>query len=143
MDDARATLTAPPPPATNGTHPSVNGNGTGRRPAALDVAWPFEPMGPRLRARTDGLIRTVGVLALAMSAVYLTYRWGWTLNRDALWFSVPLALAETYGFVTLLFLLITSWGPRRRVPPAAPRGLAVDVFVTTFDEPLRVIRKTA
>ena len=32
------------------------------------------------------------------------WRWGWTLNTDALWFSVPLALAETYGLLTAFFL---------------------------------------
>jgi cellulose synthase (UDP-forming) len=80
---------------------------------------------------------------LAYTTFYIAWRWLFTLNTAALWFSVPLALAETYGLVTAFFMTYTTWTLKRRVAPPAPRGLSVDVFVTTYDEPLNVIRKTA
>ena len=39
--------------------------------------------------------RVVAVISLAFSVFYIAWRWGWTINTEALWYSVPLALAET------------------------------------------------
>jgi cellulose synthase (UDP-forming) len=91
----------------------------------------------------ERLTRAVAALSLTVSLVYITWRWGWTLNTEALWFSVPLALAETYGVLTAAFMTFTAWELLRRQPPAALPGRTVDVFVTTLDEPLTIVRKTA
>lgn len=96
--------------------------------------------------RPDGrerLIRSVTAVSLAFSTIYIIWRWGWTLNTEALWFSVPLALAETYGLLTAFFLAFSAWGLARRPTPRPLRGRSVDVFVTTYNEPLSIIRKTA
>jgi cellulose synthase (UDP-forming) len=94
-------------------------------------------------ASSERLTHAVALLMLAYTTFYILWRWFFTLNTAALWFSVPLALAETYGLVTAFFMTYTTWTLKRRVAPPAPRGLTVDVFVTTYDEPLNVIRKTA
>lgn len=93
-------------------------------------------------AGRERLIRVVAVTSLAFSTFYIVWRWGWTINTEALWYSVPLAVAETYGLLTAFFLTFTAWGVKRRTPPAALRDRTVDVFVTTYDESLKIIRKT-
>ena len=94
-------------------------------------------------ANSERLTHAVALLMLAYTTFYIAWRWFFTLNTAALWFSVPLALAETYGLVTAFFMAYTTWTLKRRIAPPAPRGLSADVFVTTYDEPLNVIRKTA
>jgi cellulose synthase (UDP-forming) len=93
--------------------------------------------------RRERLTRVVAATSLAFSTGYIVWRWGWTLNTDALWFSVPLALAETYGLLTAFFLTFTGWKLRVRASEPPLRDRTVDVFVTTYDEPLAIIRKTA
>ncbi|MBA3891050.1 MAG: glycosyltransferase, partial [Gemmatimonadaceae bacterium] len=89
------------------------------------------------------MIRLVTAVSLAFSTIYVVWRWGWTLNTDALWFSVPLVLAETYGLLTAFFMAVTAWRLCDRAPAPPLNGRSVDVFVTTYDEPLAIIRKTA
>ncbi|MDP9349649.1 MAG: glycosyltransferase, partial [Gemmatimonadota bacterium] len=98
---------------------------------------------PRLPEWQERLFRGVAVLALAYSVYYIVWRWTATLNPDALWFSVPLALAETWAVLTAFITIHSVWRLRHREPlPAAP-GWSVDVFITCYDEPLEVIRRTA
>src|SRR3954468_16240384 len=96
-----------------------------------------------LNANSERLMHAVSILMLAYTTLYIAWRWLFTLNPDAMTFSIALALAETYGLVTAFFMTYTTWHLKRRIAPPAPRGLTVDVFVTTNDEPLNVIRKTA
>jgi len=98
---------------------------------------------PKLTARQERLIRAIAVVTLAYWTYYIVWRWGWTLNWHAWWFSVPLALAETWGLVTGFIMVHSVWRIRHRTPLPAPPGLSVDVFITCYDEPLEVIRRTA
>src|SRR5207247_4831936 len=66
-----------------------------------------------------------------------------TPNPDAPVFSSVLALAETYGIVSFAMLIMTVWRLHARATPPAPPGLSVDVFITCFDEPLPLVRRTA
>ncbi|HEV3485643.1 MAG TPA: glycosyltransferase, partial [Vicinamibacterales bacterium] len=66
-----------------------------------------------------------------------------TLNWDSPIFSVILVSAETWGLLTSAALIFTVWRLNHRTPPPAPPGLSVDVFITTYDEPLSVVRRTA
>jgi cellulose synthase (UDP-forming) len=45
--------------------------------------------------------------------------------------------------INSFFLIATVWKLKYRDAPPTPRGLAVDVFITNFDEPLEVLRRTA
>ena len=94
-------------------------------------------------ARRERVTRIVAATSVAFSLAYIVWRWGWTLNPDALWFSVPLAIAETYGLLTAFFLTFTGWRLAERTARPPLRDRTVDVFVTTYDEPLAIIRKTA
>src|SRR5512145_3324398 len=78
---------------------------------------------------------------LLVSAWYLTWRLG-TFNRDALVFSSLLYAAEVYGFATTLMHLFMTWRLTVREPPAPEEGVSVDVFVTTYNEPVGLLRKT-
>lgn len=98
---------------------------------------------PRTSPTRETVVRISAILILCYWAYYIGWRWTYTLNPDALWFSIPLVLAETWGLVTALFLVFTTWRLRDRSPAPPGPGLQVDVFVTTFDEPLEVIRRTA
>src|SRR4051812_18214178 len=98
---------------------------------------------PQLPARQETLIRAIAVVTLAYWTYYIVWRWGWTMNWHAPWFSIPLALAETWGLVTGFIMVHSVWRIRHRDPLPAPPGLSVDVFITCYDEPLEVIRRTA
>lgn len=87
-------------------------------------------------------IRTVAVIAVLYTAYYIGWRWTETLNPDALWFAIPLVAAETWGLIMFLGLVFTAWSVRSRPEVPAPEGLDAAVFITTYDEPLSVLRKT-
>ncbi|HEX8432780.1 MAG TPA: glycosyltransferase, partial [Longimicrobium sp.] len=98
---------------------------------------------PRLPAWQEQMIRTVAVLTLGYGTYYIIWRWMATLNPDALWFSIPLVLAETWGLLTAFVMVISVWKLQHRDTLPPPPDMSVDVFITTYDEPLEVIRRTA
>ena len=77
---------------------------------------------------------------------YITWRWTSSLNYDALWFSIPVVVAETLSFVGLLLYFHNLWSvddtpkqdpPKSRsevVSDGAKRRLSVDVFLPTYTE---------
>jgi cellulose synthase (UDP-forming) len=72
------------------------------------------------------------------------WRWSATIAWDAWWIAVPLVLAETYSLCESILYGITMWNARRRpTPPPAPKGRSVDVFITTYNEPLDIVLTTA
>src|SRR6187431_302080 len=76
----------------------------------------------------------VSVFALAVYATYLWYRAAYTINTDALGFSLLVYFAELHGFVSLFLYFHQVWRRRaRRVVAPAP-DQTVDVFVTTYNE---------
>ncbi|EHP43430.1 cellulose synthase [Cupriavidus basilensis OR16] len=70
---------------------------------------------------------------------------GWrveAINMAAPLLSIPLYAAEMYGYVSgLLFVLMTYRLSVREAPPPEP-GIAVDVFVPTYNESVDLIRRT-
>ena len=73
---------------------------------------------------------------------YLVYRLLYTINTDAIVFSSLLYFAEVHGFLSLFFYFHASWAMRGRRVVAAPPGLKVDVFITTYNEDVDLLRKT-
>jgi cellulose synthase (UDP-forming) len=91
----------------------------------------------------ERLVRALALVSLTYGIYWLWWRWTETLNPDAMVFSVLLVSAETWGWVSAALFLFGTWRlPKREVRPAPP-GRKVDVFITAFDEPLEVLRRTA
>lgn len=95
------------------------------------------------------------IVALVLGANYIRWRWAESLNVDALWFAVPLALAETLAFVGLVLFAFNLWrsGPARVPPPPAgvadtlapadrghDRPITVDIFIATYNEEEELVR---
>jgi len=92
--------------------------------------------------RRNRLIRGVALTSFAFSIYYLAWRVTASFNPEALWLSLILWTAEVYGVMQLGLFLFTTWEPVWRRPRPAPPGLDVDVFITTYNESLDVLRKT-
>ena len=98
---------------------------------------------PRLPRGQEIFTRVFAAIAWLYGLYWIIWRWGFSLNPHAIIFSVVLVVAETYGLINSFFLIATVWRLKYRTPPPAPPGLRVDVFITNFDEPLEVLRRTA
>lgn len=88
--------------------------------------------------------RLMVVLTLILGVNYIGWRWAASLNWDAWWIAVPLIAAETYSLIDVLLFGMTVWRVKERTgaPPARPDA-TVDVFVTTYNEPLEMVMNTA
>jgi cellulose synthase (UDP-forming) len=98
--------------------------------------------------------QALAVAMLVAGAIYLHWRWTASLNFDALWFAIPLVVAETCAYIGLVLFTANLWKTRdypRRPPPAsfadcvgpedaADRPLAVDVFIATYSEEEDLVR---
>jgi cellulose synthase (UDP-forming) len=94
------------------------------------------------------------VVALILGANYIRWRWTESLNYDALWFAIPLVLAETLAYIGLVLFAINLWKVRdypRRPPPRTisecadthgdeDRPISVDIFLTTYSEEEELVR---
>jgi cellulose synthase (UDP-forming) len=88
-------------------------------------------------------IRLLVVLTVVLGVNYVAWRWLESLNWSAWWIAVPLVLAETYSLIDVTLFGLTMWRLKERTPPPAPPGMTVDVFITTYNEPLEMVLETA
>ena len=98
---------------------------------------------PRLPEGQEWVIRAFAVIAWVYGVYWLWWRWTVSLNWQSPIFSLSLVLAETYGLIASGLLILTVWRLRHREAPPVAEGLDVDVFITCFDEPLQLLRRTA
>lgn len=110
-------------------------------------------------AISDNSVRTfffqfAGVLTVALGIAYLNWRWRFSLNPQAMWFSVMLVLAETLSFFSTVMIIINFW--QYKDPPKTPpvkrlsdienivdgydRYLKIDVFIATYNEDVELVR---
>jgi cellulose synthase (UDP-forming) len=85
----------------------------------------------------------LGVVALACATalVYFTWRAG-VLNPALPVYAWLVLGAEVLGFLRMLAFLLSAVSTEDRTPPTAPPDLDVDVFITTYGEPVDVVRRT-
>ena len=98
---------------------------------------------PRLPRGQEIFTRAFAAVAWLYGLYWIVWRWTYSLNMRSPIFSILLIVAETYGLINSFFLIATVWRLKYRDSPPAPEGLSVDVFITNFDEPLEVLRRTA
>jgi cellulose synthase (UDP-forming) len=90
------------------------------------------------------ILRTLATGVFALGAFYLTWRCVASINLRFWWFAIPLVAAETYSCIDTCLFALTVWKLRERgAAPRAPEGLTVDVFVTRYNEPVELLRRTA
>ena len=94
---------------------------------------PYEALGPARKA--------LAIVFLAVAVWYLTWRLG-SFNPDAMAFSIAVYAAEAFGFLMALLHLFMCWRLTVRESPPPRAGLRVDVFVTTYNEPVDMLRRT-
>ncbi|MGB4586142.1 MAG: glycosyltransferase family 2 protein [Rectinemataceae bacterium] len=89
------------------------------------------------------LSRGIGLVSVALGLNYIIWRYLASLNMKALWFAIPMVIAETYGIVDMLLFVLMSWRQvdREALPP--PEKAEVDVFITTYNEPEELVGMTA
>ena len=109
---------------------------------------PYSPL-------VETLWQIAAIANIIAGAIYITWRWTSSLNYDALWFSVPLAVAETCAWFGLILFTANLWKTRdypKREPPAkiadcvAPdeepgdRCVSIDLFIATYNEEEELVR---
>jgi cellulose synthase (UDP-forming) len=107
------------------------------------------------RPRIELLWQFCAVIALILGANYIRWRWLHSLNTEALWFSIPLALAETCAYIGLILFTFNLWKTRdypqrpapetlrdclSQLPDDEDRPLCVDLFITTYNEEEELVR---
>lgn len=88
-------------------------------------------------------IRILALLSVLLGVNYVAWRWLESVNWSAWWIAVPLVIAETYSLIDTFLFCLTMWRAKERPAPVSePRG-TVDVFITTYDEPIELVMTTA
>lgn len=96
---------------------------------------------PRPRVQL-ALQRILAVAVAGFGVRYLWWRLTTTDNPAYHWFWVIFLAAEIVAFVSTTFFLVTTWRQRYYRTPAPLAERSVDVFITTYDEPLELLRDT-
>jgi cellulose synthase (UDP-forming) len=93
----------------------------------------------------EAVIRTVAVIAVMYATYWIYWRWTSTINTDpaAIVPSILLLLAETWAYIGMCMFVFLTWRLTDREPGPPPPGKTVDVFITCYNEPLEVLRRTA
>jgi cellulose synthase (UDP-forming) len=106
---------------------------TSSRPTALRLGSYFQ--------RRPRLVQAVSLLAVLIGVTYLTWRAIVTspgVPPPLFW---PLWVAEAWGFVAVLVLMLDAWR-LDPTPRPSPLDLPVDVVIATYDEDLDIVEPT-
>lgn len=57
----------------------------------------------------ETLWQIVATISLCLGLWYISWRWGYSLNQNALWFAIPLIFAETCAYFGLIIFVINLW----------------------------------
>jgi cellulose synthase (UDP-forming) len=109
-------------------------------PLAWAIGGDLERRGRWKTRIVQGLI----VLNVVLGTRYIVWRALHSVNWDLWPLGLLLLAAESYSYVDALLFGMNMWRVRDRgEPPAAIQGLGVDVFITTYNEPIELVRETA
>lgn len=104
-------------------------------------------VGDDLSRRAAVKTRIVQVLVLAnllLGTRYILWRAHDSVNWDLWLLGLALLAAELFSYTDALLFGINMWRVRHREPPPPPLpGLTVDVFITTYNEPVELVLETA
>ena len=90
------------------------------------------------------ILRFFVFVTVVLGVNYIAWRWLFSLNWHAWWIAVPLVVAETYSLIDVSLFGLAMWRARpRELPNTVPLGTTVDVFITTYDEPIDLVMITA
>jgi cellulose synthase (UDP-forming) len=90
------------------------------------------------------VLRIIVVLTVLLGVNYVAWRWVASLNWDAWWIAVALVIAETYSLIDVCLFGMTMWRAKGRpAPPPPAEDATVDVFITTYNEPIELVMATA
>jgi cellulose synthase (UDP-forming) len=93
--------------------------------------------------RIESRLAQVAVVAyLLVGMLYLYWRSFHTVNWAAAPISIPFLLADYIGFGFFGLFAMNLWSRIRRTPGEATAGRTVDVFITTYDEDIGILRST-
>ncbi|NDV24280.1 glycosyltransferase [Desulfovibrio sp. JC022] len=115
---------------------------------------PYSPV-PFSAAR-QFLYQYLATINICMGVWYFHWRWFYSLNTEALWFSIPLALAETLSFLSTTLFIVNLWAhkdePIKPAPamtseimaenerPPEDRPISIDIFLPTYTEDPELVR---
>ncbi|MEF3049206.1 glycosyltransferase family 2 protein [Pseudotabrizicola sp. L79] len=105
-------------------------------------------------ALRESLWQFLATVALVVGGWYIWWRWAHSLNPEAMWFAVPLALAETFAFFGMVLFVFNLWKDepvKLEAPPALlgdvdpnhpekDRQIVVDVMFATYNEDPELVR---
>ena len=119
---------------------------------AFESRTPPEPI--PFSARRELLFQYLATITVCLGFWYVSWRWIVSLNKEALWFAVPLVMAETGAYIGLVLFTINLWRTTDmplKAPPATlnecveeqfepDRPLIVDIFFATYNEDPELVR---
>ncbi len=95
--------------------------------------------------RRPVLVHVVAVAAIVWGSGYLGWRAGWSAAGVPPYLFWPLLVAEIFGVISLAMYAWLAWHSPPKPDPASalPANTPiVDVFVTTYDEPIDIVEPT-
>lgn len=115
---------------------------------------PWDPL--KYSRAHETLWQFLSTASLAFGAWYIGWRWLYSINPDAIFFSLLLLVAETAAYIGLILFTVNLWTDSAPVRPPLPktlrdivegdsddatdRPLAVDLFFTTYNEDPELVR---
>lgn len=100
------------------------------------------------------IFQFLGIVTIALGFSYIYWRWRYSLNPDAVVFSVTLVTAETLSFLSTILIIINFWAYKdpEKTPPVhylsdiedlqgrPDRPVRLDVFIATYNEDVELVR---
>ncbi|MBA2321723.1 MAG: glycosyltransferase [Deltaproteobacteria bacterium] len=100
-------------------------------------------MDRRARLKTR-VVQVLIVLNVVLATRYIVWRSLYSVNWELWVLALALLAAEMFSYTDTLLFGMNMWRLRQRgEPPPAPPDLTVDVFITTYNEPVDLVRETA